>query len=104
MPDRRAHHCPFLNRADHRCSSHFSVERLSEAYEHCFDEYKSCGVYHELLVERQARRGAVFSAAVPASWTRPPSAHGNSKFVQITVHHHDQTSGVSANAYAKPAA
>ena len=56
MPD-RANHCPFLNRSDHRCSGFFSIEQLRHAFEHCFDAYKSCGVYAELLAERQARRG-----------------------------------------------
>ena len=53
----REHHCPFLNRADHRCSAYFSIERLQHAFEHCFHAYKACEVYRELLVERQARRG-----------------------------------------------
>ena len=57
MSDREPH-CPFLNRADHRCSSYFSIERLQHAFEHCFHAYKSCEVYQELLVERQARRQA----------------------------------------------
>ena len=52
----REHHCPFLNRADHRCSDFFSIERLQHAFEHCFHAYQSCEVYRELLVERQARR------------------------------------------------
>jgi hypothetical protein len=53
----REHHCPFLNRADHRCSDFFSIEQLQHAFEHCFHAYKACAVYQELLVERQARRG-----------------------------------------------
>jgi hypothetical protein len=55
MSDREPH-CPFLNRADHRCSTFFSIEQLQHAFEHCFHAYKSCSVYQELLVERQARR------------------------------------------------
>jgi hypothetical protein len=55
----REHHCPFLNRADHRCAAFFSIERLQHAFEHCFHAYKSCEVYQELLVERQARRGQI---------------------------------------------
>ena len=53
----REHHCPFLNRSDHRCSGHFSMQGMQHAFEHCFDAYKACGVYRELLAERQARRG-----------------------------------------------
>ena len=56
MSDRELH-CPFLNRSDHRCSRFFSMHDMQHAFEHCFDAYKSCGVYRELLAERQARRG-----------------------------------------------
>jgi len=49
------HHCPFLNRADVRCSTHFSLERLDRAFAYCFDRYQQCGVYLELLVERRVR-------------------------------------------------
>jgi hypothetical protein len=53
----REHHCPFLNRSDHRCSRFFSMHDMQHAFEHCFNAYQSCGVYRELLAERQARRG-----------------------------------------------
>jgi len=52
----RVVHCPFLNRADSRCSNHFSLDRLGHAFEHCFDRYKTCPTYLELLVERRVRR------------------------------------------------
>src|SRR5918999_747040 len=77
----REHHCPFLNRADHRCSDFFSIEQLQHAFEHCFHTYKACAVYQELLDERQARRGQV-AARAPGQfvWTTacPPrdSARG----------------------------
>src|SRR3954454_57513 len=51
-----AQHCPFLNRSDGRCSEHFSLLSLSEAFEQCFDQYASCAVYRELLLERRVRR------------------------------------------------
>src|SRR5689334_3951985 len=50
------HHCPFLNRADARCGENFSLERLDHAYEYCFHKYKTCAIYHQLLVERQVKR------------------------------------------------
>lgn len=50
-------HCPFLNRADARCGEHLNIEELSHAFRHCFDRYKGCPVYVELLVERQLRQG-----------------------------------------------
>lgn len=53
----RAIHCPFLNRSDARCSSHFSLDHLSDAFEQCMDAYQSCPVYLELLAERRQRRG-----------------------------------------------
>jgi hypothetical protein len=71
MSDREPH-CPFLNRADTRCSTFFSIEQLQHAFEHCFHAYKACSVYQELLVERQARRSAAATAGGPGSqfvWT-----------------------------------
>jgi hypothetical protein len=66
----REHHCPFLNRADHRCSDFFSIEQIQHAFEHCFHAYRACAVYQELLVERQARRGyAAASAPGQFVWT-----------------------------------
>jgi hypothetical protein len=59
-----ADHCPFLNRCDSRCGQFFRIDKLGHAYRHCFDNYKSCPVYFDLLVERRARR-AVASAALP---------------------------------------
>jgi hypothetical protein len=56
MPE-RADHCPFLNRADSRCADHFTIEGLHHAFEHCFDRYKQCRTYVELLVERRVKRG-----------------------------------------------
>lgn len=49
------HHCPFLNRSDARCSTHFSLERLDRAFDHCFGRYHECSVYLELLTERRVR-------------------------------------------------
>ncbi|HEX8524432.1 MAG TPA: hypothetical protein VF669_19405 [Tepidisphaeraceae bacterium] len=49
-------YCPFLNRADARCSAHFKLDGLSQAYRFCFDRYKSCPLYLQLLIERRVRR------------------------------------------------
>jgi hypothetical protein len=57
MSDRGVY-CPFLNRADSRCSHHFSLDRLEHAFEHCFGKYQSCPTYLELLVERRVRRSS----------------------------------------------
>jgi hypothetical protein len=64
MPQ-RAIHCPFLNRSDTRCSSHFSLDHLSDAFEQCMDAYQTCPVYLELLAERRERRGEPMLAIYP---------------------------------------
>jgi hypothetical protein len=96
----REHHCPFLNRADSRCSDFFSIEQLQHAFEHCFHAYKTCAVYQELLVERQARRG--YAAA---------GNHGSGKETSITTNRFVQVripslaaAQARTDGYAKPAA
>ncbi|MEZ0265954.1 MAG: hypothetical protein ACAI43_14585 [Phycisphaerae bacterium] len=54
----RGHHCPFLNRADSRCSDHFSLDQLDHAFDYCFGYYDACASYQQLLAERQARRSS----------------------------------------------
>lgn len=54
-------HCPFLNRADVRCSDAFSLEKLDHTFEYCFGRYTSCPVYVELLIERRVRRSTAAS-------------------------------------------
>jgi hypothetical protein len=49
-------HCPFLNRADHRCGNHFSLDKLDRAFDHCFGEYHACPTYQEMRRERRERR------------------------------------------------
>ena len=61
--EQQAQHCPFLNRADARCSDAFSIEKLDHAFKYCFGRYTYCSVYMELLIERRLRRSA---AAEPA--------------------------------------
>ena len=50
------HNCPFLNRADERCSKYFHLDQLEHALGHCFDAFEACPVYAERLEERQIRR------------------------------------------------
>ena len=95
----RENHCPFLNRADHRCSDFFSIEQLQHAFEHCFHAYKSCGVYQELLVERQARRGYA-SAGTHDSGTATPIS--STRFVQVRIPSL-AIAETRADGYAKPA-
>lgn len=74
----RSSHCPFLNRADARCSNHFSLDRLGHAFGYCFGQYQACPVYLELLVERRVRRltGSVASQG---------AGDGTIPLVQITL-------------------
>ena len=58
-------HCPFLNRADARCSQNFHLDSLGHAFRHCFGQFKACPTYVELLVERRVKRmmaGAIASS------------------------------------------
>ena len=69
----RAHHCPFLNRDDDRCSENFSLDHLGDAFTRCFGSYSACPVYAELLAERQVRRSRAASAnqlANPGYWAQ----------------------------------
>jgi hypothetical protein len=79
--EQHARHCPFLNRSDDRCSTHFSLDSLNAAFEHCFDAYAACPVYQELLIERQIRR----SAAGDGTSHRPAGGVDRSAVVQLTV-------------------
>jgi hypothetical protein len=69
-PDRVAH-CPFLNRTDPRCGSHFTLERMEHAFAYCFDRYSECPVYSDLLVERRVRRGEADRLATLTISARP---------------------------------
>lgn len=53
----RGHHCPFINRADARCSHNFTLDRIEQAFDLCFSSYHACPVFVELLAERRIRRG-----------------------------------------------
>jgi hypothetical protein len=76
----RGQHCPFLNRADSRCGSHFTLEQLEHAFAFCFDKYHACPVYRELLAERRIRRGeAVLGVENGAIHDRP-------RLIQLTIH------------------
>ena len=74
----QAVHCPFLNRADPRCSNHFSLDSLDHAFAYCFGQYQQCPVYGELLSERRRWRGDALSRAEDADALRP--------VIQVTLH------------------
>ena len=56
----RVHHCPFLNQSNERCSSHFSLDRLGDAFDHCLNQYAMCPVYRDLLLEVRNRRAETY--------------------------------------------
>jgi hypothetical protein len=84
MPSEQAQHCPFLNRADTRCSDAFSLEKLDHAYKYCFGRYTFCSIYMELLVERRLRRSG---AAVMSSTAEQDDAckTGTQRVIQVSV-------------------
>jgi hypothetical protein len=43
--------CPFLDLDDERCASHFSLGRLSEAFDICVNRHLGCPTYYRLLRE-----------------------------------------------------
>ena len=103
--------CPFIERVDHRCSCNFSLERLDHAFDVCFDRYKSCPLYRELMAERRTKRGKHEAAdhpsdIVPTLWVATPeskAAHAASRFVQVRVARHSRLNAI-ADAYAQHAA
>jgi hypothetical protein len=89
--------CPFIDRVDHRCSSAFSLERLDHAFEVCFDQFKACPLFKQLMAERRERRAAGDAVtghnqpgveSVPTLWVAgndSRAAHAVSRFVQVRV-------------------
>jgi hypothetical protein len=86
----RGQHCPFLNRTDSRCGSHFTLERLEHAFDYCFDRYTACPVYLELLVERRVRRGEareqVLRLEAAAETDRSRASNEQKPLVELTIH------------------
>ena len=76
----RVNHCPFLNRSDARCGTHFSLDRLGSAFDQCFGTYSTCGTYQDMLAERRDKRGDA---------GRPEQTHGRAAvYVQVRIHGH----------------
>jgi hypothetical protein len=80
----RGHQCPFINRGDTRCSHNFTLDRLEQAYDLCFNSYHACPVFVELLAERRIRRGENIS--ITARKVAHAAAAG--ELVQVTVAAH----------------
>ncbi len=86
QPSDRGQHCPFLNRTDSRCGTHFTLERLEHAFAYCFDRYTACPVYLELLVERRVRRGEARRLGL----VREEAQEKNSEELTPGVNHEDR--------------
>ena len=71
-------HCPFLNRADARCSNHFNLDSLGHAFAYCFGQYQQCPMYRDLLAERRERR---YNASVGRD-----GSHAPQPVIQVTLH------------------
>lgn len=110
--------CPFIERVDHRCSSYFSLERLDHAFEVCFDQYKACPLFHQMMAERRMKRHGGDAAGhdgerasdniVPTLWVTPrdsEAAHAARRFVQVRIADRIRTARVTtiADAYAQHA-
>jgi hypothetical protein len=81
----RADHCPFLNRADTRCADHFTIDGLHHAFEHCFDRYKQCRTYVELLVERRVKRGSADATGTDALALEQQTNGNGRNVIQLAV-------------------
>jgi hypothetical protein len=83
-------HCPFLNRTDSRCGSHFTLERLEHAFAFCFNQYNACPVYLEMLSERQIRRGEARERSLHLQTAEElggrQASHEPNPLVELTIH------------------
>lgn len=85
--------CPFVHGADPRCAEHLTVSGMSHAFDHCFDDFSACPLYHAKQHEAraQARLRHLDAPAGPrpetAVFPPPPSRlrRLGSRLVQLTV-------------------
>ena len=88
--DEKDQHCPFLNRADERCGPHFHVDSLGHAFAYCFDRYRMCPHYLELLVERRVRRLTASACAMAAAHNLPGAGTDGTDADDDDTHDSDQ--------------
>ncbi len=54
--------CPFVNKSDLRCATHWTLRNLPQAFHHCADRFSVCPVYRclirELCTDGQYRKDA----------------------------------------------
>jgi hypothetical protein len=82
-----------LNRADSRCSENFNLDRLGYAFRYCFDQYKACPNYLELLVERRVKRAQETDGKDGFIPERP-----STQIVQLTVRSRELADGYAQHA------
>lgn len=70
--------CPFLNIMDHRCAQCLSLQSLDYAFEYCLDEYRACGIYVDMILERQLRRAVELNHAAAKVQIILPDRHEKS--------------------------
>src|SRR5450432_510118 len=87
-------HCPFLNRADVRCSESFCLDKLDSAFRYCFGRYKSCTVYTDLLIERRVRQSDAIST---------DENHDRQRIIQVSIRRKIADGNAPADAKSLPA-
>ena len=73
--------CPYVNRADHRCSTRFSLGKIDQTFSMCFGAFQGCPQYHRIHAEEHTPDDGVVKAlagtpATPATPNRGPSEPG----------------------------
>lgn len=43
--------CPFANKSDSRCATHWTIRNLFQAFSQCADRYSACPIYRALKQE-----------------------------------------------------
>ena len=43
--------CPFVNKSDIRCATHWTLRNLTQTFNHCADRFAVCPVYRTLIRE-----------------------------------------------------
>ena len=59
--------CPFIEKADRRCSAYLTMRELDRAFARCADRYANCPVFQELIVHEHERCRAEAPAALAAA-------------------------------------
>jgi benzoyl-CoA reductase/2-hydroxyglutaryl-CoA dehydratase subunit BcrC/BadD/HgdB len=44
--------CPYIDLDDARCSSHFTLDHLAEAFDQCVGNYRACPNFYRLTKEQ----------------------------------------------------